>query len=413
MTAVTETILYKRLLPKFNAFAKQSRAFNIYSEFSGITMDFVTGYQFGLAAGSNTILDDVSRTHFLDLYDSRKGYNFWPQEMPGLTSFLGSIGIGMVPKWVDAANTEIDAWCLKMCDDASSFLARTKATCVEDVPTDEVANFPVVYSQLQSGMTKSKKASAIATPEQDRLEIASELIDHFAAGFDTSGITLVYVIHELSLHPEIQTALRKELRTLDPSISIQQSQETSPVLPSAKAVDSLPLLDAIIEETLRLHAAIPGPEPRVTPSGGCTLGPEGEYKNIPGGVRISAQGHSLHRNPDVFTNPEEWIPDRWINPTEGKATEMKRWFWAFGSGGRMCVGSNLALYRKFHLSHLTNLLNILIALLTHSLEMKYIVAAIYTNFMTTIVDDDGVEQMDLYTAPPKSGKLVIKLECLE
>jgi unspecific monooxygenase len=22
---------------------------------------------------------------------------------------------------------------------------------------------------------------------------------------------------------------------------------------------------------------------------------------------------------------------------------MRRWFWAFGSGGRMCVGSNLAL----------------------------------------------------------------------
>jgi hypothetical protein len=42
--------------------------------------------------------------------------------------------------------------------------------------------------------------------------------------------------------------------------------------------------------------------------------------------------------------------------------------------------------------------------------MKYIVAAIYTGFKTTIVDDEGVEQTDLYTAPPKSGKLVIKLE---
>jgi hypothetical protein len=45
--------------------------------------------------------------------------------------------------------------------------------------------------------------------------------------------------------------------------------------------------------------------------------------------------------------------------------------------------------------------------------MKYIVAAIYTNFRTTIVDDEGIEQMDLYTAPPRSGKLVVKLESAE
>jgi hypothetical protein len=41
--------------------------------------------------------------------------------------------------------------------------------------------------------------------------------------------------------------------------------------------------------------------------------------------------------------------------------------------------------------------------------MKYIVAAMYTDFKTTIVDDEGIEQMDRYTAPPKGGKLVIKL----
>jgi hypothetical protein len=41
--------------------------------------------------------------------------------------------------------------------------------------------------------------------------------------------------------------------------------------------------------------------------------------------------------------------------------------------------------------------------------MKYIIAALYTNFTTEIVDDQGIEQMDLYTAPPSSGKLIVKL----
>jgi hypothetical protein len=42
--------------------------------------------------------------------------------------------------------------------------------------------------------------------------------------------------------------------------------------------------------------------------------------------------------------------------------------------------------------------------------MKYIVAALYSNYTTSIVDDMGIEQSDSYTAPPKSDQLMIRLE---
>ncbi|KAE9967773.1 hypothetical protein EG328_007968 [Venturia inaequalis] len=389
MTEIAKELLFKRILPKLDNYATEGKPFNIYPELSGMTMDFVTGYQFGLAASSNLIQDDEFRNHFLDLYDSRRSYNFWPQELPEWTSFLAKMGWKLVPDWVGEANRGIEEWTMEMCDGASSFLSTAKATRVEDMPVEEVKNFPAVYSQLVSGMAKSKQDSSTTHPDkqQDRLEIASELLDHLAAGFDTSGITLVYIIHQLSLHPQIQETLRKELRTLSPPISLTTATSPSPTLASPKLVDALPFLDAIIQESLRLHAAIPGPEPRVTPASGCTLGPEGEYPGIPGGVRISAQAWSLHRNEQVYEEPLEWRPSRWLEASEERLKEMKRWFWAFGSGGRMCVGSNLALY-----------------------QMKFIVAALYTDFKTVVVDDEGVEQMDLYTAPPKSGKLIIRLE---
>ena len=44
--------------------------------------------------------------------------------------------------------------------------------------------------------------------------------------------------------------------------------------------------------------------------------------------------------------------------------------------------------------------------------MKYIVAALYSSYSTTIVDDAGIEQSDAYTAPPRSDKLMIKLNKL-
>ncbi|EDN05457.1 predicted protein [Histoplasma mississippiense (nom. inval.)] len=60
---------------------------------------------------------------------------------------------------------------------------------------------------------------------------------------------------------------------------------------------------------------------------------------------------------------------------------MRRWLWAFGSGGRMCVGSNLALQ-----------------------------AAIYSNFTSKIIDDDGIEPIDAYTVRPSNNRLVLKFE---
>ena len=46
-------------------------------------------------------------------------------------------------------------------------------------------------------------------------------------------------------------------------------------------------------------------------------------------------------------------------------------------------------------------------------EMKLITAAIYTNYRTYIVDDEGIEQEDAYTAHPKSNKLVLRFERVE
>ena len=45
-----------------------------------------------------------------------------------------------------------------------------------------------------------------------------------------------------------------------------------------------------------------------------------------------------------------------------------------------------------------------------SLEMNLLVAAIYTNYTTTIVDDHGIEQADAYTAGPVGNKLFLRFE---
>lgn len=43
-------------------------------------------------------------------------------------------------------------------------------------------------------------------------------------------------------------------------------------------------------------------------------------------------------------------------------------------------------------------------------EIKLVVAAVYSNFITHIVDDEGIEQMDGYTCGPMSNKLFLRIE---
>ena len=396
LSAVTKSVLYDRLLPHLETYSNRAEVFNIFDVINAATFDYAAGYLFGVAASRKVASMLENSGMFKDFFtmhnDRGNGHRwFYIQELNRLTVFLSRFGFPIVPPIAQTAFDDVEHFGIKLCDAAEATLKKYNAVTIADMPDDTVGDFPTVYAQLKSSLEKnSSKDNGLLNMSDDiRLQIASELTDEFLAGFETSGITLTYFAHEISKRPDLQAELRKELLTLEPAFSFQQIREGGQ-LPSPKALDSLPLLQSLLQETLRLHAAIPGPQPRITPAGGCTLGPEGEYGKIPGGVRISAQAWNLHRNVDVFPEPESWKPERWLNADEEKLREMNRWFWAFGSGGRMCAGSNLAIY-----------------------QMKHIAALIWTNFRTVIVDDEGIEQEDAYTAPPKGRKLMVRLEALE
>lgn len=102
--------------------------------------------------------------------------------------------------------------------------------------------------------------------------------------------------------------------------------------PSAEAADRLSYLDAIIKETLRLYAPLPASEPR-----SCPIDIKIDGNLIPAGTVVSMSPYTLHRNPDVFPDPLKFNPERWLGQC-GDLVEMKKWFWAFSSGGRMCIG---------------------------------------------------------------------------
>ena len=78
-------------------------------------------------------------------------------------------------------------------------------------------------------------------------------------------------------------------------------------LPDGFKTDDLKKLSymgQVIEESLRLYGAAPGDLPRAVPAGGKRLC--GHY--IPGGLTVTTQAYTMHRDPQIFPEPEKLAP---------------------------------------------------------------------------------------------------------
>lgn len=315
-TLSTHLILH-RFLPIIQQKAENGGEMDVLEFNQGVGMDFTSAYLFGLSNSTDFMNNARYRHHWLEEYKTFK-------------SQLSQ----------KRAGGEIERWCFSMCEAAEAFIH------AEKIAKSPSATQPVVYAQLAQSLGEAAQPD-VPRLKNTMLTTASEMLDHLIAGHETSGISLTYLMHEMSQRPYLQDRLRSELLTLNPPIVYPANNETANTtsdnrLPSPHSIDDLPLLNNILQETLRLYAVAPAQQPRMTPHSTTGTTIDG-YTNIPGGVRVSANSYSLHRHAAVFPEPEKWIPERWDADVE-KREEMKKWFWAFSSGGRMCIGSHLALH---------------------------------------------------------------------
>ena len=231
------------------------------------------------------------------------------------------------------------------------------------------------------------------------------------------GITLTYAMHELSQQQALQSTLRKELTTAELPLTYPlQDQSLSTAI--LRKLDGLPLLDAVITETLRLHAPAPGPQRRFVPKSGTTI--DGYF--IPAGATVSSAPYCLHRHKDVYPEAELWKPERWIGTADSTNEQPstinegseglknskvehdpRRWFWAFGSGGRMCIGNHFVFVGKFG----SLFCETYTPRLTRLIVLKLLLASIYMNYATTVIDDEGIEHRDDVIAAPVGDKLIL------
>jgi len=151
-------------------------------------------------------------------------------------------------------------------------------------------------------------------------EIRDQAMTLLFAGHDTSTSTITFMLYELARNPVVLGKLCDEQDSVlggDP--------------PTAEHLGgALPCLELVLDETLRLYPpAWIGPRRAMR-------GFEFAGFEVPSGAYVNYCSWASHRIPEVFPQPEAFIPERFTR--ERKAALPKGAYVPFGGGQRICIG---------------------------------------------------------------------------
>jgi cytochrome P450 len=150
-----------------------------------------------------------------------------------------------------------------------------------------------------------------ARDERDRPlddeEVRDHLVTLIAAGHETTAGAAAWAVERLARRPEWVARLREG----------DDAQ-----------------LDAVARETLRVR-------PVLTMTSRKLAAPlQVGDRVLPAGVHVAPCIYLVHRRPDVYPDPEAWLPGRWLGE-HGRVPDTAAWI-PFGGGVRRCIGASFA-----------------------------------------------------------------------
>ena len=143
-------------------------------------------------------------------------------------------------------------------------------------------------------------------------ELRDELLTLLVAGHETTANALSWAVERLCRHPERMERLTAEVRSGESAY-----------------------LQATIQETLRLRPVISIVLRRLQEP------MEFGGRLLPAGASIVPSIHLVHRRPDIYPEPYEFRPERFLEGEGGRAPGTYTWI-PFGGGIRRCLGAAFA-----------------------------------------------------------------------
>ncbi|PSS26258.1 Cytochrome P450 78A9 like [Actinidia chinensis var. chinensis] len=184
--------------------------------------------------------------------------------------------------------------------------------------------------------------------DSDMIAVLWEMIFR---GTDTVAVLIEWILARMVLHPDVQSRVHDELdMVVGRARAVAETDITEMVY-----------LPAVVKEVLRLHP----PGPLLSWSRLAITDSIVDGHHVPVGTTAMVNMWAIMRDPDVWLDPLEFKPERFVNPTREGEMEVSVFksdlrMAPFGSGRRVCPGKALGL----------TTVNFWVASLLHEFEWK-------------------------------------------
>jgi len=155
-------------------------------------------------------------------------------------------------------------------------------------------------------------------------QLIDEILILFTAGHETTSNALTFTAELLARDPNSQDKIAEEVE--------KATQNTNGLF---EFIQACPFTKNVIEEAMRLYPPAYFID-RVNIE-------DDEFNGmfIPKNSNLLFSMYEIHRHPDLWEEPERFMPERFA---EGNAQKHSSHYFPFGAGPRMCIGNNFAMY---------------------------------------------------------------------
>ncbi|CZT49524.1 related to isotrichodermin C-15 hydroxylase (cytochrome P-450 monooxygenase CYP65A1) [Rhynchosporium secalis] len=159
-------------------------------------------------------------------------------------------------------------------------------------------------------------------------ELVDQMLTFLAAGHETTSSAMTWAVWLLATHPDWQHQLREEVRGALPSVHSDE-------MPTVAQIEDLPILNAVVNETLRLYPTVPmtvRKSIRDTHIGNVPIPDGTRVLLVPWAINRST--HLWGEDSEVF-KPERWLAEGCANTGGAKSNYAQI---TFLHGPRSCIG---------------------------------------------------------------------------
>jgi cytochrome P450 family 4 len=334
--SVSERI--ERLVAAWKKASVDGRTIDVASHMSAITLDVIGNVAFSRDFGATKLLnnwatqsDTMEQNELMDTMDPLIQALRASMKVTFIAILLTALNLAWLEKFVNRKAFRTRALLNEAADDVIQKARDTReCSSSNDTKDSTIGTKSLLQLLFDASDTNVSEQSGIygGRNKLSDIELRDEIKTFIMAGHETTSTWCYWAIYALAKYPDIQEKLYDHIAQ-----HTKMSTDDTPI--TIEDADDIEYLSAFLQETLRLYSPV-GLIFRYTSR-------EERWHGylIPKKTRILLPIHLLNRHPDYWSNPDDFVPDRWMNKDEC-VSRHKFCFIPFSAGGRNCVGQRFA-----------------------------------------------------------------------